>query len=64
MELDEIREKVSEFEYIKNKVLGSQLKLNGRVVKNEMFDRLEFVINNVEEVDVDELIEELEVSEN
>ena len=64
LELDEIREKVSEFEYIKNKILGTQLKLSGRVVKNEMFDRLEFIINSVEEVDVDGLIEELEVKES
>ena len=61
LEIDELREKIAEFELIKNKVLGNQFKLSGRVTKNEMFDRLEFVINNVEEVNVDELIEELEV---
>ena len=37
-----------EFETIKNELLGKQIKIIGRANKNQMFDRLEFVTNNVD----------------
>ncbi|TKJ17370.1 hypothetical protein CEE44_02445 [Candidatus Woesearchaeota archaeon B3_Woes] len=37
-----------EFEVVKNDLLGKQIKITGRVTKNTMFDRLEFVANDVD----------------
>lgn len=47
------------FDEIRDRVLGKQLLINGRVNKNEMFGRLEFSINSVEEVDAKRIAEEL-----
>lgn len=44
----EYREKPQAFEEMKTKLLGTVIKTHGRVKKNEMFDRLEFVANGVE----------------
>ena len=49
------------FETVKNKVLGTQYNAKGKVNKNQMFDRLEFTINNIEEIDPDKLISEMEM---
>lgn len=38
----------AEFEAVKNELLGTIVKLNGRTNKNSMFNRLEFVVNNVD----------------
>ena len=54
------REKPDEFEEIKTGLLGNMLKLQGRVVKNQMFDRLEFITNDVLEADPEEEIRRLE----
>ena len=43
----------------KNEVLGKELSLSGRVRKNKMFDNLEFIISDVEEIDPEKLIKEL-----
>ena len=37
------------FEEIKKEVLGKQLILKGKINKNELFNRLEIVVNNIEE---------------
>ncbi len=59
-ELLTVRENPSKFEMIKDSVLGRQIKTDGRVNKNIMFDRLEFVANFVEELDPEELLKEME----
>ena len=55
-----LRNNISKFDKIRNMVLGEQLILNGRITKNEMFERKEFVVNSVEEVNAEELLKELE----
>ncbi|MEM5791071.1 MAG: DUF2240 family protein [Candidatus Aenigmatarchaeota archaeon] len=59
-------EKISEEErenLIKEKILGLELVLKGKVKKNKIFERLEFVVNEVKDLDIKEeskkLIEEL-----
>lgn len=47
-EILKLRESPENFHEIKNNLLGSIVKLKGRVTKNDMFDRLEFVVNNIE----------------
>ncbi|MBI2109916.1 hypothetical protein HYT58_01955 [Candidatus Woesearchaeota archaeon] len=46
------------FEQTKNEIVGKQLRINGVVKKNDMFDRLEFNAKNIEEITPDELIKE------
>ena len=48
------------FEDIKKEVLGKQLLLRGKVTKNEMFNRIELVVNNLEEPKPEEIIAEIE----
>jgi len=50
---------INKFEEVKDRVLGKQLVLTGRVIKNDMFDRLEFIANSVEEADPSKLINDL-----
>lgn len=44
----EYRNKQQEFEAVKNDLLGKQIKVKGRTTKNAMFDRLEFIANDVD----------------
>lgn len=44
------------FEEIKTKLLGETILIKGRVVKNQMFDRLEIIANDIKEIDLDEEI--------
>jgi len=37
----------AEFEAVKNELLGKQIIIKGRTTKNQMFDRLEFMVNDV-----------------
>jgi len=55
-----IKENKENFENLKQDILGKQLILKGKVNKNEMFDRLEFVVNSVREVNPEELLNELQ----
>lgn len=48
------------FEDIKKEVLGKQLILRGKVTKNEMFNRIELVVNNLEEPAPEALITQIE----
>jgi len=48
------------FEDAKNDILGTYLLLNGRVVRNQMFDRLEFMVRELKYPDPDQVINELE----
>ena len=59
-ELLSIRENPTKFEDLKDSILGRQIKIDGRVNKNTMFDRLEFVANSVEELNPDDLLQEIE----
>ena len=43
----EIKEHPEKFEGIKHSLIGEQVKFVGRVNKNQMFDRIEFIANQV-----------------
>ena len=58
----EIRTEPVKFETYREELLGKQLLLVGRIVKNEMFDRKEMMIQRVIEITPEELIKELEES--
>lgn len=53
-------ENPEKFEEIKTSLLGNQIKLIGRVNKNEMFDRLEFMVQKVIDMNPEEEINRLE----
>lgn len=55
-----VRENPGKFESLKDSILGKQIKVDGRVNKNPMFDRLEFVANSVDELNPAELLQEME----
>src|SRR3989344_5729863 len=40
----------------RDEVLGKQLKIQGKVIRNEMFDRNEFMANNIEELKPEDII--------
>ncbi len=61
-EVANYRNDMSKFEDIKTDLLGEQLKLIGKVKKNEMFDRLEFNVQIVERAKPEEEIARLEAS--
>ena len=44
---------------LKDKLLGEEFFFEGRVRKNALFDRQEFIVNSASRIDVDRLIEEL-----
>ncbi len=50
------------FQMRKKDILGKEMIIHGQVRRNSMFDRNEFIINEIKEVDIDKLIEELEKS--
>lgn len=47
-EILEMKDALQEFEGLKRKLLGKMVKVSGRVVKNNMFDRIEFISQRVE----------------
>lgn len=59
-ELSKFRDNPAAFESIKTDLLGEQLKLLGRVKRNELFDRLEFNVQLVEKANPEEEIARLE----
>jgi ssDNA-binding replication factor A large subunit len=52
MSMDEVLEKEDSF-FSDLNVLGKEFVMTGRVRKNKMFNRLEFVANNVKEIDIE-----------
>lgn len=54
-----IRTTPSEFDMIKNDILGKQIKINGKVNKNTMFDRLEFSAQDIQDLDPKQILKEL-----
>lgn len=57
------KENGSSFEDVKTDLLGEQLKLLGRVQKNDMFDRIEFNVQIVEKANPEEELARLEKSQ-
>ncbi len=57
--INEIRENPALFEESRGNLLGSQFMFTGKVTKNEMFDRKEFIINSMEQIDIEEAAQEL-----
>ncbi|MBI4154490.1 hypothetical protein HY498_00175 [Candidatus Woesearchaeota archaeon] len=58
--IKEFREKPENFDRIREDLLGKQLVIVGRVVKNEMFDRKELMAQRIIELNPEELVRELE----
>ena len=59
-ELLAIKDNPGKFEILKDSILGKQIKTNGRVNKNLMFDRLEFIARDVNELNPEDLLQEME----
>src|SRR3989344_5898545 len=59
-ELLSVREDPGRFEGLKDSILGKQIEVEGRANKNLMFDRLEFIASNNEELKPEELLQEME----
>ena len=62
----QFKEEPTKFDEIKNKLLGEQIKIQGRANKNEMFNRLEFVVRKVytkpdPKEEIDRLTKEVDV---
>jgi len=57
--INELKDNPENFENVRNELLGNQFLFSGRVTKNEMFDRLEFVANDFEVLDPKELAKDL-----
>ncbi|MCD4666505.1 hypothetical protein K8R47_01695 [archaeon] len=55
----ELKNDISKFDAIREEVMGKQFKIYGKVVKNDMFDRLEFMANDLEELNPEEVADEL-----
>ncbi len=52
-----LRENIQGFEEVKNKVKGRHVAMQGRVKRNEMFDRLEFIVSSFNDSDPRQLAE-------
>ncbi|MFH1592855.1 MAG: hypothetical protein ABIB47_05820 [Candidatus Woesearchaeota archaeon] len=59
-ELLKARDNLEEFNKIRDGLLGRQLILVGRVIRNEFFDRNEMMVQRVIDVNPDELVKEVE----
>lgn len=59
-EMNLYRENQAGFEDVKTDLLGEQIKMTGRIKKNEMFDRLEFNVQLVEKAKPEEELARLE----
>ena len=61
-QLYELRQYPEKIEEIKNKVLGKQLTLIGKVTKNELFERKEFTVQRILNANQQNLVEEMQIS--
>ena len=59
VKLRELRNNPDRFNEIKTAVLGKQLEISGRVNRNQLFNRLEFMANSLRESNPDELAKEM-----
>lgn len=57
--MDEL-ESVELFSFKRKELLGKEVVVKGQVRRNQMFDTNDFIVSDIEEVDLDELISELE----
>jgi ssDNA-binding replication factor A large subunit len=57
--INEVKENPSMFEENRINLLGNQYLFTGKVTKNEMFDRKEFVVNSIEQINAEEVAQEL-----
>ncbi|MEK6834650.1 MAG: hypothetical protein AABX61_00105 [Nanoarchaeota archaeon] len=57
--INEIRENPLLFDEVRLNLLGMQYMFSGKVTKNEMFDRKEFIINSIEKINVEEAAQEI-----
>jgi len=57
--IEKFKDDPNEFENIKSELLGKQLKIGGKVIKNTMFDRIEFRAQEINEINAIELADEL-----
>ena len=48
------------FSIKKNELLGKEVLITGNVRRNNYFNTHDFIVNNIQEIDIDKLIEELE----
>jgi ssDNA-binding replication factor A large subunit len=53
-EVQGFKDHPEEFEEVKNSALGNIVLLNGRVNKNEMFNRMDFIARNVKYLDIEQ----------
>jgi replication factor A1 len=60
-DLSKVKDNPVDFETIKNKALGKQLEISGRGSKNEMFNRMEFIANTVEELKPEKILSENDI---
>lgn len=58
----ELRQFPEKIEDLKNKILGRQLTIIGKVTKNEMFDRKEFTVQRIQELNKQNEVEEMRIS--
>jgi len=59
-----MKDDINVFDEAKNKVLGTQIVVKGRVVKNAMFDRLEVMCDEVSKPDADEELKRVNEGQN
>lgn len=57
--IHELRENPALFEEARVNLLGSQYVFTGKVTKNEAFDRKEFVVNSIEQINPEEVAQEI-----
>ena len=57
--INSLKENPAMFDEIRTSILGEQYKITGRVTKNEMFDRKEFIINELEELKPEQVANEI-----
>ena len=57
--LNELRENPGAFDDVRINLLGMQYMFTGKVTKNEMFDRKEFLINSIEQINTEEAAQEI-----
>ncbi|MBI2667276.1 hypothetical protein HYX17_00735 [Candidatus Woesearchaeota archaeon] len=55
-DVKKLKDDINKFMEIRERILGSQIIINGKANKNEMFDRIEFIADSVEEINVKEEI--------
>ncbi len=60
--LYELRQYPEKIEEIKNKIMGKQVTLIGKVTKNELFDRKEFTVQRILDANKPNKIEEIQIS--